>query len=119
MKRYDVFQSEGGYRYASGIWNGNPIMDSSLWFATKEEALAAAKKAKEDAMKFGIVYGAEGRSDYTVDGPYDTLDEAREAYDPNRRITYMDDVIGGAEIVELEAGYPVATIETLAGDEHK
>jgi hypothetical protein len=50
MKQYDVFQSEGGYRYAGQVCNcGNPpVMSSSPWFETELEAKKASyRKQKE------------------------------------------------------------------------
>lgn len=49
MKQYDVFKSEGGYRYAGQVCNGgNPVMSSSPWFETEKEAkMAVYKKQKE------------------------------------------------------------------------
>lgn len=46
MKRYQVFASEGGYRFAGAIWAGGPIIDRSPWFPSREAAQKAAKKAK-------------------------------------------------------------------------
>ena len=45
MKKYEVFASEGGYRVALGIWGGNPIIDQSPWFKTREEAEEKARDA--------------------------------------------------------------------------
>jgi hypothetical protein len=42
MKQYDVFASEGGYRYAGAIWAGGPVIDASPWFATADEAKSAS-----------------------------------------------------------------------------
>lgn len=46
MKQYEVFKSEGGYRYAGLTQNGNPIMNQSPWFATRKEAEKRAEKAR-------------------------------------------------------------------------
>lgn len=43
MEKYEVFASEGGYRVALGIYGGNPIIDQSPWFETKEEAEEKAR----------------------------------------------------------------------------
>lgn len=68
-------------------------------------------------MTYGILYGAKGRPDYAIDSGYATIDAARRAYRPERRVRYSDDVLGGADIVRLDAsGAPVETVETLAED---
>lgn len=46
MKLYEVFASEGGYRYAGAIWADGPVIDQSPWFETKDEAEEAAEKAR-------------------------------------------------------------------------
>lgn len=49
MKQYEVFRSEGGYRYAGAICANGPILDSSPWFKTEKEAKAAsdAQRARD------------------------------------------------------------------------
>ena len=60
MKLYEVFSSEGGYRFAGGIWAGFPIIDQSPWFATEEEARRAAKEQKErDDARFDSTISSE------------------------------------------------------------
>lgn len=46
MERYDIFKSEGGFRVCGGTWAGGPVIDSSPWYATLEEA-----EKGRDAMK--------------------------------------------------------------------
>ena len=46
IKQYDVFPSEGGWRYAGAMWAGGPIIDQSPWFATEKAARAASQKAR-------------------------------------------------------------------------
>jgi len=46
MKQYDVFPSEGGWRYAGAIWAGGPIIDQSPWFASEKAARAASQRAR-------------------------------------------------------------------------
>lgn len=48
MERYDIFESECGYRVCLGVYLNSPVMESSSWFETKEEAEAASKKTKFD-----------------------------------------------------------------------
>lgn len=48
MKVYDVFASEGGYRFAGSIWADGPVMDQSPWFETMEAAILAAEEKKAD-----------------------------------------------------------------------
>lgn len=50
---------------------------------------------------YGVIYGADWRGDYHIDGPYTSIDEARAAYHPDKRTRYMDGVVGGAAIVEV------------------
>jgi hypothetical protein len=47
MKQYQVFESEGGYRFAGSIWAGGPVLDSSPWYETKAEANAASDAQRE------------------------------------------------------------------------
>ena len=47
MKQYEVFASEGGYRYAGAIWAGGPILDSSPWFKSEAEAKDASDAQRE------------------------------------------------------------------------
>ena len=49
MKLYDIFKSEGGFRFAGALWVGNPIISSCPWFAKKEDAVNAARMKKIEA----------------------------------------------------------------------
>ena len=46
MEKFDVFASEGGYRYAGSVYLGGPVINQSPWFKTKGAAEKAAKYAK-------------------------------------------------------------------------
>lgn len=52
MEIYDIFKSEGGYRVCGATWAGGPVIDSSPWFATMEEA-----EAHRDKMRRRDRYG--------------------------------------------------------------
>jgi hypothetical protein len=68
--------------------------------------------------RFAVLYGAEGRTDFVIDHRRATAEEAAMSYDSNKRIQYMDGVLGGAEVVELdEGGAPIGTVQRLAKDE--
>ena len=47
MEKFDVFASEGGYRYAGRIYLESPVIDQSPWFTTKAKAEKAAKAANK------------------------------------------------------------------------
>ena len=47
MKLYQVFASEGGYRFAGAIWDGRPILSCSPWFPTEELAQRAASEREQ------------------------------------------------------------------------
>ena len=92
--------------------------------------LAPPKKERDkmSGTKYGIVYGFEGDSDYTIDGGYETAEAAKAAYDPDRRVRSINGVLSGAEIVRLGdstinadgedlGAAPEETIEILAEDE--
>lgn len=51
MKVYDVFRSEGGYRVCGAIWAGGPVIDSSPWFPTREEAEEGVQKMKQEDLE--------------------------------------------------------------------
>lgn len=51
MKVYDVFASEGGYRVCGAVWAGCPVIDSSPWFATREEAENEVERMKSRAVE--------------------------------------------------------------------
>lgn len=48
MKVYDIFASECGYRVCGAVWAGGPVIDSSPWFSTREEAEACVQKMKQE-----------------------------------------------------------------------
>ena len=62
MKLYEIFKSEGGYRFAGALWADDPILSSCPWFAKKEQATRAAKQcvaandywASEEMERLGI-----------------------------------------------------------------
>lgn len=51
MKKYEVFQSEGGYRVARQIVNGGPVMNQSPWYETKRAATCAANNFKKRNLR--------------------------------------------------------------------
>ncbi|HBS60896.1 MAG TPA: hypothetical protein DEA44_16740 [Firmicutes bacterium] len=62
MKQGDIYKSEGGYRIAWVIWAGGPVISSSPWYSTFEEAQAAverrcAENAHQDAIDKAIYDG--------------------------------------------------------------
>lgn len=63
MNKFDVFASEGGYRYAGAIHAGGPVMSCSPWFKMIEDAEEAAAKATAAEMEEGarrrLEYGIE------------------------------------------------------------
>lgn len=46
MDKFEIFKSEGGWRYCGALWAGNPVIDQSPWFATRREAEKAARRAR-------------------------------------------------------------------------
>lgn len=50
MKKYEVFASEGGYRYAGEVWASGPVLNSSPWFSTVQEAQDSsdAQRARDE-----------------------------------------------------------------------
>lgn len=48
MQLFDVFKSEGGFRVCGALWAGGPVISSSPWFATREQAEASAQKMNQD-----------------------------------------------------------------------
>ena len=54
MKKYEVFASEGGYRFAGGVYAGGPVIESSPWFKTKAAATKAAAIAKSVAIRENV-----------------------------------------------------------------
>ena len=38
MKKFEMFESEGGVRVCIGLYGGNPIIDQCPWFETREAA---------------------------------------------------------------------------------
>lgn len=69
------------------------------------------------AARYAIVYGAGGRSDYTVTTPRPTVEAARADYNPAERIAYADGMLGGAALVEVDhTGCPLRDLEELAAD---
>ena len=52
MKVYEIFKSEGGYRFAGAIWAGGPVVENSPWFARVADAKKAAEKQRETDKKW-------------------------------------------------------------------
>ena len=46
MEAYEIFKSEGGFRFAGETYAGGPVIDKSPWFPTKKAAEKAAIKAR-------------------------------------------------------------------------
>ena len=60
MNKFDVFASEGGYRYAGAIHAGGPVMSCSPWFKMIEDAEAKAAAAeREEGARLRLEYGME------------------------------------------------------------
>jgi hypothetical protein len=73
MQKYDIFESEGGFRGCGGTWVGGPIIRQSPWFKGRAEAEAAAKemraadiRAEAEEILAGMapaeLYSAEARA---------------------------------------------------------
>ncbi len=86
-----------------------------------------------DTKRYGVAYGVVGSPDMDIDGPYDTPEDARAAYDPDRRVVHVTTgvdsrrVLAGADLVELEPEStdaddqpmppcPARTIETIQAE---